>query len=139
MFSGCLEPPSGEHSHKNSILACSPGAWNHPPENIHSSSNVLRASGTTLRRTSTQKCVPRMFSGCLEPPSGEHSHRNDFQECSPGVWNHHLKNIHRDTSSKNVLPVSGTTFRRTSTQKRVPGVVSGCLEPPGDHPRINFF
>ena len=92
------------------------GAWNHPPENIHSSSNVLRASGTTLRRTSTQKCVPRMFSGCLEPPSGEHSHRNPLQECSPGVWNHPPENIHTEMSSTNVLRVSGTTFRRTFTQ-----------------------
>ena len=85
--------------------------WEYWPS---SSRNVLRASGTTLRRTFT---VLRMFSGRPEPPSGEHPRRNDFHECSSGVWNHPPENIHTETRSRNVLPVSGTTFRRTSTQK----------------------
>ena len=41
----------------NPLQECSPGVWNHPPENIHtemSSTNVLRVSGNNFRRTFTQ-------------------------------------------------------------------------------------
>ena len=59
----------------NPLQECSPGVWNHPPENIHtemSSTNVLRVSGTTFRRTFTQ---------------------NEFWECAPSAWNHLQENI----------------------------------------------
>ena len=77
-----------ENSHRIKFRECSPGVWNQFPENIHRqliSGNALRVSDTTLRGTLRLKRVPRMFSGRVESASGEHSHRNQFGECAPGV------------------------------------------------------